>query len=145
MDVTMLANDLTTIIAPFVPYLVRMGERSAEEAGRRLGEGAWEQAKALWGKLGDRLQERPVVIETIREVAEAPDDIDVRAALEVQLRRILAADAALSEEVRRLLADWPAEPGGTTVAAASGERSIAVGRDAIRSVLRTGDEVADSD
>jgi hypothetical protein len=89
MDVTMLANDLTTIIAPFGPYLVRMGEQSADEAGRRLGE--------------------------------AP------------------------EEVRRLLAAWPAGTGATTVAAASGERSIAVGRDAIDSVLRTGDEVADSD
>jgi thioredoxin-like negative regulator of GroEL len=145
MDVTILANDLTSVIAPFVPYLIRMGERSAEEAGRRLGEDAWTRAKALWAKLGGRLQERPVAVETVREVAEVPDDTDVRAALAVQLRRILAADAALAEEVRRLLADWPAGSGGTTVAAASGERSIAVGRDAIQSVFRTGDEVADSD
>jgi hypothetical protein len=144
MDVTTLANDLTTAIAPFMPYLVQMGQRSAEEAGRRLGEDAWEQAKLLWARLAHPLEERPVAIETVREAAEAPDDADVRAALEVQLRRVLAADATLFEEVRRLLADRPAEPGTTTIATAGGERSIAVGRDASHSILRTGDEVPPS-
>jgi hypothetical protein len=145
MDVTMLATDLTSAIAPFVPFLVQMGQRSAEEAGRRLGEDAWEQAKALWARLAGRLEERPAAIETVREVAETPDDADVRAALEVQLRRVLAADAVLAEEVSRLLADWPARPGPTTVAAAGGERAIAVGGDVRHSILRTGDEVPNSD
>jgi hypothetical protein len=145
MDVSMLATELTTALAPFVPFLVQMGQRSAEEAGRRLGEDAWEQAKALWARLSGRLEERPAAIEAVREAAETPDDADVRAALEVQLRRVLTADAGLAEEVRRLMADWPARPGPTTVATAGGERSIAVGGDVRHSTLRTGDEVPDSD
>ena len=144
MDVTTLATELTTAIAPFLPFLVQIGQRTAEEAGRRLGEDAWEQAKALWARLAGQLEERPAAIETVREAAETPDDADVRAALEVQLRRVLTADAGLAEEVRRLLAGWPAQPGPTTVALAGGERSIAVGGDVRHSILRTGDEVADS-
>ena len=145
MDVTMLANDLTSVDrsvrslpAPYGRAIGRGGRAPPRRGRLDAGQGALGQA-------GGRLQERPAAVETVQEAAEAPDDTDVRAALAVQLRRILAADAALAEEVRRLLAGWPAEPGGTTVAAASGERSIAVGRDAIQSVFRTGDEVADSD
>ena len=144
MDVTTLATELTTAIAPFLPFLVQIGQRTAEEAGRRLGEDAWDQAKVLWGRLAGRLEERPAAIETVREAAETPDDADVRAALEVQLRRVLTADAGLAEEVRRLLANWPARP-GPTVIAAGGERSIAVGGDVRHSILRTGDEVPNPD
>ncbi len=42
---------LVQFLAPFLPYLLKAGEKAAEEAGKKLGEAAWERAKGLWGKL----------------------------------------------------------------------------------------------
>jgi len=51
MDVSQLAQVVTTFLTPFLPYLLKVGAKAAEEAGKKFGADAWEQAKALWGKL----------------------------------------------------------------------------------------------
>ncbi len=51
MDVTTLAKDVAAFLAPFLPYLLKAGEKAAEEAGKKLGGDAWDKAKSLWGKL----------------------------------------------------------------------------------------------
>jgi hypothetical protein len=43
-----LTDNTVAFLAPFLPYLLKAGEKAAEEAGRRLGAAAWEQAQALW-------------------------------------------------------------------------------------------------
>lgn len=40
-------QQLTAFLAPFLPYLLKIGEKAAEEGGKRFGTAAWEQAKAL--------------------------------------------------------------------------------------------------
>ena len=48
-------EEAVAFLAPFLPYLLKVGENAAEEAGKKLGQqaggGAWEKAKALWAKL----------------------------------------------------------------------------------------------
>jgi hypothetical protein len=51
MDVTMLANDLTVLLARLLPYLLKVGQKAAEEAGKKFGGDAWDWAKELWAKL----------------------------------------------------------------------------------------------
>ncbi len=34
MDVTTLAKDLAVFLTPFLPYLLKAGEKAAEEAGK---------------------------------------------------------------------------------------------------------------
>jgi hypothetical protein len=136
MDVTTLANELIAALAPFIPYLARVGESSAESAGRQLGADAWEHALALWDRLGGRLEERPAALEAVQDAARAPDDDDARAALRLQVRKLLEGDEALAGELRHLLDERPPSVAVT----ASGERSIAVGRDVTDSSLSTGDQ-----
>jgi hypothetical protein len=45
MDITTLAKDVTLFLTPFLPYLLKAGEKAAEEAGKKLGGDAWERAK----------------------------------------------------------------------------------------------------
>ena len=142
MDVATFSSELVAWLAPFLPFLLKFGEETAEEAGRRFGTQAWEHANALWERLGGRLEQRPAAVEAVRDAAEAPEDDDARAALRLQVRKLLASDQALAEELGRLLAARPDASGPSTNVAAIGERSIAVGRDATRSTLTTGDEVA---
>jgi hypothetical protein len=143
MDVTMLANELVEVLVPFLPFLTQIGKETAERAGREFGAEAWENAKALWDRLAGRLEERPAAAEAVRDAAEAPDDGDARAALRLQVRKLLADDETLRSELRRLLDERPGGPGSSVIVTASGQRSVAVGRDAIDSRIETGDRAPD--
>lgn len=132
MDPTTLAQNLVPFLAPFLPYLIKAGEKVAEEAGKKLGGDAWEWAKALWGKL----RGKPEVASAAQDAVAMPDDPDAQATLRLQLKKLLAADEALAAEVARLWQE--AEAGGVTVTA-SGERSVAIGRDMIGGTIITGD------
>jgi hypothetical protein len=129
---------LTAFLAPLLPYLLRAGQQAAEEAGRRIGGDAWEHAKALWGRLRLSVEARPAAREAVADVEAAPDDVDAQAALRHQLKKLLGEDEALAQDVARLWKE--AEAAGVTAVtvSASGERSIAVGRDA-SGIFITGD------
>jgi hypothetical protein len=144
MDVTALSTEIVQLLAPFLPFLAGLGRETAERAGSELGAEAWEHAKALWERIGGRLQERPAALQAVNDTAETPDDGDARAALRLQVRRLLADDAELAGQLRQLLEQRPA-PTGSSVVAASGHRSIAVGGDVSDSRLVTGDREPNSD
>jgi hypothetical protein len=67
-DLAQTAAQLVQFLAPFLPYLLKAGEEAAQEAGKKFGADAWEQAKALWGKL--RPRER--VAQAAQDLAAAP-------------------------------------------------------------------------
>ncbi len=131
-----LIQQLTAFLAPFLPYLLKAGEKAAEEAGKKLGEAAWERARALWEKLRPKVEARPAAQEAVQDLAAAPDDPDAQATLRQQLKKLLAEDPALAEEIARLWGE--AQAAGVTVTAA-GERSVAIGGDVSGSVIITGD------
>jgi hypothetical protein len=37
MDIATLAKDVTLFLTPFLPYLLKAGEKAVEEAGTKLG------------------------------------------------------------------------------------------------------------
>jgi hypothetical protein len=103
MDFKLLADALTTFLAPAMPYLVGGGEDLVEEAGKKLGEHGLGLVKTLWAKLRPKVEEKPAATEAAQEVARVPEDADAQAALRVQLRKILEADTSLAAEVAKLL------------------------------------------
>jgi hypothetical protein len=135
MDVTIIGNDLVAVLAPFLPYLVRLGEGTAEEAGKRFGAEAWAQAQTLWNRLRGRLEAQPAALVAAREVAVAPGDELARGALRDQVQGLLVADEALAAELKRLLDEWPG-----SVTAAIGDRSVAIGGDVRGSIINTGSQ-----
>jgi hypothetical protein len=137
MDVTTLAEDLAVFLTPFLPYLLKVGEKAAEEAGKKLGGDAWDRAKGLWAKLRPKAEAKPAAQEAVQDAAAAPNDEDIQASLRLQLRKLLAEDAVLAGEVARLWLE--AQQAGATVIAA-GERSMAIGRDVTSSTIMTGDQ-----
>jgi len=129
-------DELLRFLTPFLPYLLKVGEKAAEEAGKKLGEAAWDRAKALWAHLRPKVEAKPTAQEAVQEVAAHPDDKDAQAALRLQLRKILAEDEDFVTEVARLWEE--AKAVGVTVIA-SGDRSVAIGGDVSGSVFVTGD------
>ena len=96
MDVTTLAKELAVFLIPFLPYLLKAGEKAAEEAGKKLGSDAWDRAKGLWAKLRPKVEAKPAAQEAVQDAAVAPNDDDIQAALRLQLRKLLAEDAVLA-------------------------------------------------
>jgi len=95
---------LTKFLSPFLPYLLKLGDKAAEEAAKKLGGDAWEKVKAIWAKLHPKVEAKPSAQEALIDVAAAPDDEDALAALRQQLKKLLKEDPALSSEIGRLLA-----------------------------------------
>lgn len=96
---------LTTFLAPFLPYLLKQGEQAADAAIDKLGAKAWERARALWGRLRPKVDEKEAAREAAEDVAAAPDDELARGALQLQLRKLLAADPELAAALGELLDD----------------------------------------
>lgn len=141
LDLIVLAKETVTFLAPFLPYLLKAGEGAAEEAGKKLGEkaggGAWDKAKALWAKLRPKAEAKPAALEAAQEVAAAPEDEDARAALRVQLKKLLAEDESLAREVSEMQREM--RQAGVNVAA-TGDRSVAIGGNVSGSNIATGDQ-----
>ncbi len=98
---------LTALLSPFLPYLVKAGEKAAEEAGQRLGGESWDWVKQIWNKLSPKVEEKPVLKEVVQDVAANPQDEDYQAALRGQLKKLLKEDSTLEAELAQLLKEKP--------------------------------------
>src|SRR4051812_40187199 len=142
MDLTTLAGELVTYLTPFLPYLQKAGETVGEEVAKKFGEGVWERAKALWGKVGPRVAEQSQAQSAVETLVKRPDDPRARGAVELHLEEILAANPALASEIAKLLeaagprATWAQLVGDGAIAqgagaVVAGKGGIAAGRDLV--------------
>jgi hypothetical protein len=129
---------LTAFLAPFLPYLVRAGERAAGAAADALGDQAGGFAKAIWERLKPGVEERPAAKEAAEDVAANPDDEDAVAALRLQLRKLVEEDEELARDLTKLWQE--AQAANVITVTASGERSVAVGGSVKGSTIVTGDQ-----
>lgn len=136
MDIGALASSVTTALVPLLPYLLKAGEKAAEETGKTVAGQSWEWATTLWTKLKPKVEAKPAALEAAQDVAHTPDDEDAQVALRVQLKKLLTEDPSLAEEVSRWLDQGKAA--GINVSAV-GERSVAIGGDVKGSTIVTGD------
>jgi hypothetical protein len=136
MDIAALTHVVTTALIPVLPYLLKAGEKGAEEAGKNSGGEAWEWSKELWNKLRPKVEAKPAALEAAQDVTKTPKDEDAQAALRNQLKKLLSEDESLAREI----GEWweKAKAAGVTVPA-SGERSVAIGGDVKGSTIVTGD------
>jgi len=122
VDIATLAKDVTRFLPPFLPYLLKAGEKTAEEAGKELGGDAWERARGLWHRLRPQIEAKPTAREAVTNAAATPQDEDAQAALRLQLRKLLAENEDLAREIGR---QWAAAQAAGVTITASGERSVA--------------------
>ena len=123
---------ITAFLAPFLKDLVG---GVAEDLREGVASDAWGHAKRLWSKLRPRVETKESAKEAAADVAAKPDDERARAALELQLEKLLTADTELAGEVAKL---WEQAKAAGVVAA--GERSVAIGGDVAGSNIVTGDQ-----
>ena len=97
-----LPAQLAQFLVPFLPYLVKgvklAGQEAAKKLGEKASEQAFEQAKALW----DRLRRKKNVEQVAQTVAALPDNQALREALREEIARALEEDPTLCEEVNAI-------------------------------------------
>lgn len=103
MDIAELAKAAGLVLAPALPYLLEIGKTAREKATEDLGEGLWDGAKRLWGRITGRGAASTPVVEAAKEVALSPTDPDAAAAFRLQLRKLLAAEPELVAEVEPIV------------------------------------------
>ena len=103
MDIGALASSVTTVLVPLLPYLLKAGEKAAEETGKTVAGQSWEWAKSLWTKLKPKVETNSAALVAAQDVAQAPGDEDLQVVLRVQLKKLLTEEQVLAEEVSRWL------------------------------------------
>jgi hypothetical protein len=124
MDTTTLAQTVTVVLSPCLPYLLKLGDKAAEEAAKKVGGEVWEVAKKLWHKLSPVIATNVAATEAVEDVASAPDDADTVAALRRQLVKLFSGQPDIAAEVSKLIES--AGPATRSVIA-SGHGAVAVG------------------
>ncbi|MEH2004155.1 hypothetical protein [Nostoc sp.] len=98
MDIALLVK----FLAPYLPFLLNVGNKAVEGASKKVGEDVWIKAKAIWDKLHPKVEAKEAAKEAATDVAQKPEDEDLQASLRVQLKKILEADTALAEEIAKI-------------------------------------------
>jgi hypothetical protein len=124
MDFTLLVQ----ILAPCLPFLLKLGDKAAEKAAEKVGEKTVEKAGSIWAKLLPKVEAKAAAKEAVDDVAANPEDKDLQTVLQVQLKKILESDPALAKEVAALIQEAKDMGGGTQIqVSVSGSDNVAFG------------------
>jgi hypothetical protein len=134
-----LAGQLVQVLTPFLPYLVKAGEGLGGRAAHEIEDKGWDLASKLWSRLGAKVDAKPAAQEAAADLATQPEDEDAQAALRIQLKKLLAEDPSLHQEIEAMLAEAHTS-GGTVTVSVTGTRNVGVGRDVRNSTIITGDQ-----
>jgi hypothetical protein len=119
-DLRMEIVTLAAFLSPFLPTLLKLGdkalEKATESASSKFGEAAFKKAEAVWAKLSPKVEAKEAAKEAAIDVANNPEDEDSQAALRVQLKKLLEQDEELMKAIEQILAaDTPDGTSGTQI------------------------------
>ena len=100
-EIAELAREVVAVVAPVLPQLVEEGREVTEELSQEYGYTVRKKARRLWCMLHPHLERRPGACEVIDHLSNAPEDEDAHAALRFQVRKVLAEDSDLADQVRQ--------------------------------------------
>jgi hypothetical protein len=99
---------LTAFLSPFLPSLLKLGdkalEKATESASGKFGEAAFVKAQAVWAKLSPKVEAKEAAKEAAIDVANNPSDNKAQLVLEVQLEKLLKQDEELMKAIEQILA-----------------------------------------
>lgn len=94
---------LTAFLAPFLPFLLKLGEKAAEKAAEKFGEDGWGKAKAIWSKLGPKVEAKEDTKVAAEQVAAKPESDKRQAVLQEELEILLKENPNLAEAITQIM------------------------------------------
>jgi len=104
-----LEKDVTTLLAPFLPYLATAGTEGMKEIGKDVGKAIPAGAKKIWEVLNYNIELKPPLKKAVNDVAESPKDEKALKRLDKELGEILKADGDLAHKLVELLQNTSAD------------------------------------
>ncbi len=78
MDIQLIATAVSTVLAPFTPYLIKagqgLGNKLADLIAEKGGEAVWQQVEAIWGRIQAAFGEDQEVQSAAMLVSANPED-----------------------------------------------------------------------
>lgn len=106
----------TTASSYLTPYLIKAGEKAAEEVGKKLPD----LVGRMWNAITARFKGKPAAEEAVKDFVAKPDDQLNQAAFAKELRKALEAEPNFGAELARLLESAQREGGDTIIVTGSG-------------------------
>lgn len=94
---------LIQILAPALPFLVKVGDKAFDGAIAKMGEDSWDKAKGLWNKLSPKVESDPIVKNAAENVAADPENADRQTVLKIALGDLLVKYPDLVAELVKLM------------------------------------------
>ncbi|AUT00811.1 hypothetical protein CLI64_10615 [Nostoc sp. CENA543] len=98
---------LTKLLAPCLPYLLKLGgiavEKTTEKVGESIAPDIWETAKKIWSKLGTKVESKEELKVAAEQVAAKPESSARQAVFQEELEILLQDNPELAEEIAKIL------------------------------------------
>lgn len=118
---------LTAFLTPFLPFLIKFGEKSAESVASKVGEDSWNKAKKVWDKLQPKVEAKEDAKVAAEQVAAKPDSKARQAVFQEELETLLKENPDLVEAIAQILQEeLPASSGTQNVQTISNNEGQAV-------------------
>ena len=121
---------LVDILTPALPLLLNVGSKVFDGALDEMGSDALHKAKSIWANLSPKLKAKPSAQEAVEDLAAAPDDTDLQAAMRVQLQKLLNQEPELVETLTAILnaPGTDGTPGIQVLQRVMGDRNQVIGQ-----------------
>lgn len=106
---------LTALLSPCLPFLIKLGEKSAETAGSKIGEDAWNRAKKVWEKLHPKVEAKEDAKVAAEQLAAKPDSEARKAVFQEELEILLKENPDLLETLAQIMDEGSPTASGTQI------------------------------
>lgn len=104
-NLTQLAEQAVRLLVAALPLLLPAAQKVAEGAAQKVGADLTDAARRKIADLWAKLRRQPEITAAAHDLAANPDDPKALAALRLQLKKALSADATLARELAEILHD----------------------------------------
>jgi transketolase len=121
---------LTAFLTPYLPFLLKLGDKAAETAAEKFGEDAWNKAKAVWEKLFPKVEAKQDAKIAAEQVAAKPDSSARQAVFQEELETLLKENPDLAKAIAQILAEDAPDgtPGTQIVQNVTGNQNQVIGQ-----------------
>jgi hypothetical protein len=121
---------LTAFLSPFLPFLIKLGEKAAETAAEKFGDDAWSKAKAIWSKLQPKVEAKEDAKVAAEQVAAKPESDARKAVLQEELETLLKENPDLTDAIAKIMQEDASDgtPGTQIIQNVAGNQNQAIGQ-----------------
>lgn len=106
---------LTALLTPYLPFLMKLGQKAAESASSKIGEDSWNTAKKIWDKLQPKIEAKEDAKIAAEQLAAKPDSEARKGVFQEELETLLEENPDLADAIAQILQEKPETTSGTPI------------------------------